>query len=79
MVVIYRRGCAGELEHREGGRGWPDHWLRKDTQQVTGVGSELGLAQGAQQDRVECLRGRGRCEGSKSFCQEGAGVCVAVL
>jgi coatomer subunit beta len=48
----HRRGCAGKSQHRTGRRGRPHYGLRQDTEQVTGVGVEPGVAKGIEQDWV---------------------------
>ena len=48
-LILYRRGCVGQSEHREGGRQRPDHGLRAHPQPVARVSVEFGEPEGIEQ------------------------------
>lgn len=49
MLIIHRRGRPCQLEHREGGRQWPDHWICPHSQSLARVSIELRVAEGVEQ------------------------------
>jgi hypothetical protein len=49
LLMQCRRGCVGQLEHREGGRQWPHHWVRSYSKSITRVGAELRVVEGSEQ------------------------------